>query len=169
MKKSPSSNIVMGVKIKVMAKDMAKSYYTKKVMKKDKKLIVYAPFKKKLNLLNLRSLNLFFKKHKFSSIINCAALNGGTFQIDKNKIDFLSKNSQMAINLVSASKKYGVNNLLNISSSSIYPELKKKLEENDGLKEYLYDKICDVSILKYKSADLGIDDVIYTDEVVGDG
>jgi len=48
-------------------------------------------------------------------------------------------------------------------------DFEKKLEENDGLKEYLYDKICDVSILKYKSADLGIDDVIYTDEVVGDG
>ena len=103
-------------------------------LRKDKKIIVYAPSKKKLNLLSLRSLNFFFKKHRFSSIINCAALNGGTFQIEKNKIDFLSKNSQMAINLVSASKKYGVNNLLNISSSSIYPELKKKLEENDLFK-----------------------------------
>jgi len=48
-------------------------------------------------------------------------------------------------------------------------DFEKKLEENDGLTEYLYDKICDVSILKYKSADLGIDDVVYTDEVVGDG
>ena len=48
-------------------------------------------------------------------------------------------------------------------------DFEKKIEENDGLKEYLYDKICDVSILKYKSADLGIDDVVYTDEVVGDG
>jgi len=47
-------------------------------------------------------------------------------------------------------------------------DFEKKLEENDGLKENLYDKICDVSILKYKSADLGIDDVVYTDEVVGD-
>jgi len=47
-------------------------------------------------------------------------------------------------------------------------DFEKKLEENDGLTEYLYDKICDVSILKYKSADLGIDDVVYTDEVVGD-
>ena len=47
-------------------------------------------------------------------------------------------------------------------------DFEKKLEENDGLKEHLYDKICDASILKYKSADLGIDDVLYTDEVVGD-
>jgi len=47
-------------------------------------------------------------------------------------------------------------------------DFEKKLEENDGLKEHLYDQICEASILKYKSADLGIDDVVYTDEVVGD-
>ena len=47
-------------------------------------------------------------------------------------------------------------------------DFEKKLEEHDGLKEHLYDKICEASILKYQSADLGIDDVIYTDEVVGD-
>ena len=47
-------------------------------------------------------------------------------------------------------------------------DFEKKIEENDGLKEHLYDKICDASILKYQSANLGIDDVVYTDEVVGD-
>ena len=46
-------------------------------------------------------------------------------------------------------------------------DFEKKLDETDGLKEYLYDLICEVSILKYQSADLGIDDVVYTDEVVG--
>ena len=44
----------------------------------------------------------------------------------------------------------------------------KKLEEVDGLQDHLYDQICEASILKYQSADLGIDDVEYTDEVVGD-
>jgi len=47
-------------------------------------------------------------------------------------------------------------------------DFEKKLEETDGLKEHLYDLICEVSILKYQSKDLGIDDVVYTDEVVGD-
>ena len=46
-------------------------------------------------------------------------------------------------------------------------DFEKKLDETDGLKEHLYDLICEVSILKYQSADLGIDDVVYTDEVVG--
>jgi len=40
-----------------------------------------------------------------------------------------------------------------------------KLAENDGLKEYLYEKICDESILQYEDK-RGIDDVEFTDEVV---
>ena len=47
-------------------------------------------------------------------------------------------------------------------------DFEKKLEEVDGLQDHLYDQICEASILKYQSADLGIDDVVYTDEVVGD-
>ena len=47
-------------------------------------------------------------------------------------------------------------------------DFEKKLDEVDGLQDHLYDQICEASILKYQSADLGIDDVVYTDEVVGD-
>ena len=47
-------------------------------------------------------------------------------------------------------------------------DFEKKLEEVDGLQDHLYDQICEASILKYQSADLGIDDVEYTDEVIGD-
>ena len=47
-------------------------------------------------------------------------------------------------------------------------DFEKKLEEIDGLQEHLYDLICEASILQYQSADLGIDDVEYTDEVIGD-
>ena len=44
-------------------------------------------------------------------------------------------------------------------------DFKDKLEEIDGLKEYLYDKICDANILKYDDK-RGIDDVEFTDELV---
>ena len=40
-----------------------------------------------------------------------------------------------------------------------------KLADNEGLKEYLYEKICDASILQYDDK-RGIDDVEFTDEVV---
>ena len=47
-------------------------------------------------------------------------------------------------------------------------DFKKVLEEKPELQDYLYEKICDASILKYQTEELGIDDVEYTDEVVGD-
>ena len=47
-------------------------------------------------------------------------------------------------------------------------DFKSVLEEKPELEEYLYDKICEASILKYQTEELGIDDVEYTDEVVGD-
>jgi len=47
-------------------------------------------------------------------------------------------------------------------------DFKKVLDERPELEEYLYEKICDASILKYQTEELGIDDVEYTDEVVGD-
>jgi len=40
------------------------------------------------------------------------------------------------------------------------------LLENPDLKEYCYKQICEASILKYDSKELGIDDVVDTDEVV---
>ena len=47
-------------------------------------------------------------------------------------------------------------------------DFKKVLDESPELEDYLYEKICDASILKYQTEELGIDDVEYTDEVVGD-
>ena len=46
-------------------------------------------------------------------------------------------------------------------------DFKKVLDERPELEDYLYEKICDASILKYQTEELGIDDVEYTDEVVG--
>ena len=47
-------------------------------------------------------------------------------------------------------------------------DFKKVLDERPELEDYLYEKICEASILKYQTEELGIDDVEYTDEVVGD-
>ena len=47
-------------------------------------------------------------------------------------------------------------------------DFKKVLDERPELEDYLYEKICDASILKYQTEELGSDDVEYTDEVVGD-
>ncbi len=43
-----------------------------------------------------------------------------------------------------------------------------KMLEKDEFRKYCYDMICDKVILKYTKADLGIDDVVITKEVLGD-
>ena len=44
----------------------------------------------------------------------------------------------------------------------------EKVLEEPGLKEYVYNLICDKVILKYTKEDLGIDDVEMTDEVISE-
>ena len=43
-------------------------------------------------------------------------------------------------------------------------DFEKKIKEVDGLKDELYQMICDACILTYNSKELGIDDVETTDE-----
>ena len=43
-----------------------------------------------------------------------------------------------------------------------------ELMEDEELKSYVYDLICNKVILQYKTEDMGIDDIEYTDEIVGD-
>ena len=48
-------------------------------------------------------------------------------------------------------------------------DFEKKLEDIDGLKDEIYEQICDAYILKYKPGeDIGIDDVEITDEFVSE-
>ena len=43
-----------------------------------------------------------------------------------------------------------------------------ELMEDEELKSYVFDLICNKVILQYKTEDMGIDDIEYTDEIVGD-
>ena len=43
------------------------------------------------------------------------------------------------------------------------------LENNEDLRKQIYDKICEVSIMKYKTDHLGVDDIDLSDEPVPEG
>jgi len=45
-------------------------------------------------------------------------------------------------------------------------DFEKLMNDNSSLKDYCYMKICEACILKYDSKELGVDDVVETDEVV---
>ena len=46
---------------------------------------------------------------------------------------------------------------------------KELLENNEDLKNQIYKKMCDVSIMKYKTDKLGVDDIDLSDEPVPEG
>ncbi len=45
-------------------------------------------------------------------------------------------------------------------------DFEKLINANPELKQYCYERICDACILKYDSKELGIDDVVETEEAV---
>ena len=45
-------------------------------------------------------------------------------------------------------------------------DFEELMNTNPTLKQYCYDQICEACILKYDSKQLGVDDVVETDEVV---
>ena len=47
-------------------------------------------------------------------------------------------------------------------------DFKELMESNDGLRNHLYKQICEKTILQYKKDNIGIDDVEYTKEIIGD-
>ena len=47
-------------------------------------------------------------------------------------------------------------------------DFKELMESNDGLRNHLYEKICEKAILQYKTGNVGIDDVQFTKEAIGD-
>ena len=47
-------------------------------------------------------------------------------------------------------------------------DFKELMETNDGLRNHLYKQICEKCILEYQKGNVGIDDIEYTGEVIGD-
>ncbi|WP_425677646.1 NAD-dependent epimerase/dehydratase family protein, partial [Escherichia coli] len=55
-------------------------------------------------------------------IIHAAGLVGGIHANISRPFDFLEKNLQMGLNLVSVAKKLGIKKVLNLGSSCMYPK-----------------------------------------------
>ncbi|WP_024741894.1 GDP-L-fucose synthase family protein [Tenacibaculum maritimum] len=94
-----------------------------------------APNSKELNLLNYTDVYTYIKKHQPNFIIHAAGLVGGIQANIKRPVDFLVKNTDMGRNIILAAKENNIQQLLNLSSSCMYPrEGKNPLQENLILK-----------------------------------
>ena len=87
--------------------------------------------KKKLDLRDQQKVFNFFKKNKVNGVINAAAVVGGILANKKFKANFIYDNICIQNNIIHACYLNGVNNLIFLGSSCIYPKnCKQPIKEN---------------------------------------
>lgn len=82
---------------------------------------IYAPSKLEMDCSDPLSLKNYLSKKKPEFVIHCAGLVGGISANVKYKYFFFKENMLIGINLIDACVEAGVKNLINISSTNIYP------------------------------------------------
>lgn len=79
------------------------------------------PTSAELNLLDKNAVDSYIKAYKPDIVVHCAGLVGGIIANMNNLDKFLTQNALMALNLINSCFESGIKNLLNITSSCIYP------------------------------------------------
>jgi UDP-glucuronate 4-epimerase len=98
------------------------------ILKKDKNFIF-----SKIDIINKKKLNIFFKKKKFDIIIHLAAQAGVRYSFI-NPGKYIDTNIFGFLNIIHIAKKYKIKNIVYASSSSVYGENKNfPLKENEKL------------------------------------
>lgn len=93
------------------------------------------PSSRELNLLNYNDVDTYIETHKPDFIIHTAGRVGGIQANMAHPVDFLVDNIDMGRNIIIAAKKHNVKNLMNLSSSCMYPRnAKNPLQEELILK-----------------------------------
>ncbi|MDA9752588.1 GDP-L-fucose synthase [Candidatus Pelagibacter sp.] len=78
--------------------------------------------KKKLNLLNQKSVLSFFKRNKFDEVYICAAKVGGIHANNTYVADFIYQNLEIQNNLIHSAYLTRVKKLMFLGSSCVYPK-----------------------------------------------
>ena len=90
--------------------------------------------KKELDLTNQQKVHHFFKKNKIDFVFLCAAKVGGIYANNTYRADFIAENLMIQTNVIDAAYKNGVENLIFLGSSCVYPKItNRKIAETDLL------------------------------------
>ena len=93
--------------------------------------IFIAPTSKELNLLDRSAVREWLSREMPDLIIHSGGLVGGIQANIANPADFLLKNTDMGLNVISSAASVGIKNLINLGSSCMYPrEVSNPLSEN---------------------------------------
>ena len=85
------------------------------------KHIFIAPTSKELNLLDRDAVKASLSREMPDLIIHSAGLVGGIQANIESPVDFLLKNTDMGLNVISSAASVGIKNLINLGSSCMYP------------------------------------------------
>ena len=93
---------------------------------------ILSPPSSELDLMNKKSVEAYLNKFFPDLIINAAGRVGGIVENINNQYDFLLTNTTLNINLISSAVDAGIKNLINLSSSCIYPrDIDRPIKETD--------------------------------------
>lgn len=79
--------------------------------------------RKECDLLNIKAVDTFFKKEKPEYVFLAAARVGGILDNSTYPADFIRENLIIQTNIITSAHKYGVNKLIFLGSSCIYPRM----------------------------------------------
>lgn len=91
------------------------------------------PTRIELNLFNLDNIKDYFLHHKPDLIIHLAARVGGIQANINHPTEFLTENLLLGLNVITAAKECEITQLINMSSSCVYPRDRTLLAEKDIL------------------------------------
>ncbi len=99
---------------------------------------IYFQSKKQLNLIDQKKVSNYFSKIKPDAVILAAAKVGGIKANNEKRAEFIFENLSIQNNVINASYKNGVKNLIFLGSSCVYPKNSKiPIKEKYLLSNYL--------------------------------
>ena len=106
--------------------------FAQSILKNNKKYKIFTPNKKKMNILNLKSILNYIKKTKANYLIHSAALTSPMKQHKKKIIESINTNIIGTANIVNACYLSKIK-LIYISTNFVYPGIKGNYKEEDSL------------------------------------
>ena len=99
---------------------------------------IVAPTRQELDLTNQGAVTYFFSQHEFSQVYIAAARVGGIHANNTYPAEFINQNLMIECNLIHAAHLSGIDRLLFLGSSCIYPKLAPQpMQEKDLLDGHL--------------------------------
>lgn len=135
----------------------------KRLVEQDVELIVKS--KKELDLTCQESVTRFFKSERITEVYLAAARVGGIWANNKFPSEFLYENVMIEMNVINAAFKAGVENLLFLGSSCIYPRLAEQPITEESLlsgplestnEAYAIAKITGLKLCEYYNKQFGM-------------